>query len=93
VPKSPDAETRTIVVHVDGRIIGCLVDSVTQVVRIDREAIRRAPETVTGSGASYIAGFARVEEQLVVLLEIEELLDSEKLERFSREGLPDGLDN
>ncbi len=76
-----------------GRIIGCLVDSVTQVVRIDQEAIRRAPETVTGSGASYIAGFARVEEQLVVLLEIEELLDPQKLEQFSREAVAEVLGN
>ncbi len=94
LPAKPnDADTRTIVVNVGDRTIGCLVDSVTQVVRIDQEAIRSAPETVTGQGASYIAGFARVQEQLIVLLEINELLSPQRLEQFGRGELPDILGN
>ncbi len=37
--------------------------------------LHAAPETVTGHGASYISGVARVQDQLIVLLEVEELLD------------------
>lgn len=90
LPSKPlDSDTRTIVVHVGERLVGCQVDSVTQVVRIDHDAIRPAPDTVTGHGASYIAGFARVQEQLVVLIDINELLDPNKLEQVSRWTLPD----
>jgi purine-binding chemotaxis protein CheW len=60
------------------------VDTVTQVVRIGQDAIHTAPDTVTGHGASYISGFARVQEQLIVLLEVEELLDPQKLEQVSK---------
>lgn len=83
-PKAIDADTRTIVVNVGKRTIGCTVDTVTQVVRIGQDAIHAAPDTVTGHGASYISGFARVQEQLIVLLEVEELLDPQKLEQVSK---------
>lgn len=88
-PQPIDVDTRTIVVNVGKRTIGCTVDTVTQVVRIGKDAIHAAPETVTGHGASYISGFARVQEQLIVLLDVEELLDPQKLEQVNRISLPD----
>jgi purine-binding chemotaxis protein CheW len=82
--KPIDAETRTIVVsvggNVGGKIMGCLVDTVSQVLRIPEESIQAAPETVTASGASYISGFARVNDRLLILVEVDELLDPAKLE-------------
>ena len=88
-PKPTDFDTHTIVVNVGKRTIGCTVDNVTQVVRISRDAIHAAPDTVTGLGASYISGFARVQEQLIVLLEVEELLDPQKLEQVRRISHPE----
>jgi purine-binding chemotaxis protein CheW len=87
--KSLDSDTRTIVVHVGEKLVGCQVDSVTQVVRIDHDSIRPAPDTVTGNGAGYIAGFARVQEQLVVLLDINQLLDPQRLDQVGRLPVPD----
>ena len=86
-PKPIDADTRTIVVNVGKRTIGCTVDTVTQVVRISHDAIHAAPDTVTGHGTGYISGFARVHEQLIVLLEVEELLDPQKLEQVRQIAL------
>ena len=75
-----DDETRIIVVNVDGRTIGCTVDSVTQVVRVPSESIQPAPDTVVAEGADYVTGFATVNEQLLVLLDVNRLLDPTKLE-------------
>jgi purine-binding chemotaxis protein CheW len=88
-PKPNDADTRTIVVNVGKRTIGCTVDTVSQVVRIGNDSVHAAPDTVTGHGASYISGFARVGDQLIVLLEVEELLDPQKLEQVSKISLPE----
>jgi purine-binding chemotaxis protein CheW len=79
-PKAKDEETRTIVANVGSRTIGCTVDAVTQVIRIPQEAIQPAPEIVKSTGSTYIAGFAKLESRLIILLEISELLDPEKLE-------------
>lgn len=79
--KEKDDETRTIVANVGSRTIGCTVDAVTQVIRISPEQIQAAPEIVKSEGSAYIAGFAKLDARLIILLEIEELLDPAKLEQ------------
>ena len=76
-PKQTDSETRTIVVNVGDRIVGCTVDMVSQVMRIPVESIQPAPETVTGENAPYITGFAKLDERLLILLDIDNLLSPE----------------
>lgn len=78
-----DRETRTIVVNVGERTMGCTVDTVSQVMRIPEENIQSAPDTVTANGANYIAGFARQNDRLIILLDIDELLDPAKLDQVS----------
>jgi purine-binding chemotaxis protein CheW len=86
--KPNDEETRTIVVNVHGRTMGCTVDAVSQVIRIPEESIQPAPDTMTADGAKYISGFAKLGERLVVLLDIEELLNPDRLERQRRSETP-----
>ena len=88
-PKPVDSDTRTIVVNVGPRTMGCTVDMVSQVIRILDESIQSAPETVTANGAHYIAGFARQNGRLIILLDIDELLDPAKLDQVSQAVLPD----
>ncbi|MCY2968222.1 MAG: chemotaxis protein CheW [Planctomycetota bacterium] len=83
-PKPSDGNTRTIVVNVGERTMGCTVDLVSQVIRIPEENIQSAPETVTGNGAHYISGFARVDGKLLILLDIDQLLDPRKLEQVNQ---------
>jgi purine-binding chemotaxis protein CheW len=87
-PKPSDIDTRTIVVNVGERTMGCTVDAVSQVIRIPEESIQPAPETVTADGASYISGFAKLGGRLVILLDIDELLNPEKMERHRRNEPP-----
>lgn len=88
-PKPSDGETRTIDVNVGERIMGCTVDQVSQVMRIPEESIQSAPETVTGHGAHYISGFARVGGKLLILLDIDQLLDPRKLDQVSQAAAAD----
>ncbi|MHC4991174.1 MAG: chemotaxis protein CheW, partial [Planctomycetota bacterium] len=78
--KAADAETRTIVVNMAERTMGCTVDMVSQVVRIPDEDVQDAPETVTADGANYISGFAKLDGELVILLDINKLLDPAQLD-------------
>ncbi len=77
--KPTDDETRTIVVNVGTRTIGCTVDTVTQVLRIADNNIQPAPETIASENATYIHGFAKVDDRLVIVLDVDELLNVEKL--------------
>lgn len=78
-PKPADDETRTIVVNVGARTMGCNVDAVSQVIRIPDANVQPAPETVAADGG-YIAGFAKMEDGLVILLDIKLLLDPERFQ-------------
>ena len=80
-PKPTDDESRTIVANVGSRTIGCIVDAVTQVIRIAPEQIQPTPEMVNMEGAGYLYGFAKIDSRLVILLDIGELLDPSKLEQ------------
>jgi purine-binding chemotaxis protein CheW len=80
-PRPTDGETRTIVVNVGDRTMGCTVDAVSQVIRIPAANIQPAPETMTADGNRDIAGFAKLDEKLVILLDINELLNPERLNR------------
>lgn len=84
-PKPTDDQTRTIVVNVGERTMGCTVDMVSQVIRIPADSIQPAPETVTADGATYVSGFVKLDDRLVILLDINELLNLERLERNHRE--------
>jgi len=81
--RSVDDQTRTIVVNVGSRTIGCTVDTVTQVLRIADDKIQPAPESITSDDATYIAGFAKVENRLVIVLDVDQLLNIERLNRGS----------
>jgi len=83
-----DGNTRTIVVNVGSRTMGCTVDLVSQVMRIPEESILPAPETVTAGTASYVQGFVRVGERLIILLDIDQLLDPIRLQDVGASGLP-----
>lgn len=82
--KDKDEETRTVVANVGSKVIGCTVDSVTQVIRISPDQIQPAPEVVKLEGAAYISGFAKIGSRLIVLLDIDELLDPSKMEQVRR---------
>ncbi len=86
-PKPTDSETRTIVVNVGDRTMGCTVDAVSQVIRIPHENIQPAPDTLTIDGNHDIAGFAKLADELIILLNIDELLSPEKL-RCDRNSEP-----
>ena len=68
--------TVSIILHIGQRTIGTVVDSVSDVMEIQAEAIRLAPEMSSAIDAAYILGLAQVGERMVVLLDIERMLMS-----------------
>lgn len=89
LPSRPvDADTRTIVVNVGNRVIGCTVDTVSQVIRIPDDRIQPAPETVATGVPRYVEGFARIGEELFILLDTDRLLAPETLDDVHRASRP-----
>lgn len=83
-----DADARTIVVAVGPRIMGCLVDSVSRVMRIAGDQIQPPPEAVAGVGRGAITGIARDGDSLRIILDVDMLLDPAHLDDVHRAGIP-----
>src|SRR3954447_18475348 len=74
-----DDETRTIVVNVHEKTVGCVVDAVTQVIRIDRDLVQPPPLSVLAVNHQYLAGLARLEDRLLIILDIDKLFEAAEL--------------
>jgi purine-binding chemotaxis protein CheW len=78
-----DAFTVVIVLNVAGRVVGVVVDSVSDVLTLARETIRPSPEFAsTTFDTRYIVGLATVEETLLILLDIEKLMTGADMALF-----------
>ncbi len=65
-----DEKSRIIVVRTDEEDVGLLVDRVTGVNRIARDAIRPVPENIE-QGAEFLRGIARRDDRLFILLDLD----------------------
>src|SRR3954470_22252003 len=70
-----DEFTVVIILNVASRVVGVVVDSVSDVLSLDAEAIRPTPEFASSTfDTKYITGLANVDEGMLIMLDIEKLL-------------------
>ena len=72
-------ESRIMVLNVGSRTIGIVVDAVSEVLRVTGDQISEAPPTVASLGDEYMTGLVRLEEQLLILLDVDKLFGEERL--------------
>jgi len=72
------AMTRVIVVEVDGKLMGMVVDSASQVVRIPADQIEPPPPVFGGFSKEFITGVGKIDDKLIVLLNIDAVLTAEE---------------
>lgn len=65
-----DKSTRIVIYDIDGIVTGMIVDAVEEVLRIPSSTIEPAPEIATSTTSEYIQGVARVDNRLLLLLDI-----------------------
>lgn len=74
-----DRFTVVVVVQVAGRIVGLVVDSVSDVLELEAEQIEAPPELGSRVDTSFIRGIARKGDRLAILLDLEALLGADEL--------------
>ena len=73
---SYDEFTVVIILNIAKRVVGIVVDRVSDVVSLTDEQIKPPPEMATVMLADYLLGIAALEQRLVILIDIERLLRS-----------------
>ncbi|MDD2271306.1 MAG: chemotaxis protein CheW [Desulfuromonadaceae bacterium] len=72
--------TVVIIMNVLGRVIGMVVDGVSDVVGLSPEQIKPAPEMGAAMDTDYITGLGTLNDQMLILVDIEKLMSSEEMQ-------------
>jgi purine-binding chemotaxis protein CheW len=76
-PKEDDKNTRIVVIELSGKVVGFVVDSVSEVLRIPRSITEPPPPIIAGIEADYITAVGKLEDRLLILLDLEKVFSEE----------------
>ncbi len=74
--KERDKHTRIIVMELTGKVVGFVVDAVSEVLRIPRSVTEPPPAMGNGSTADYITAVGKLDDRLLTLLDLEQVLSN-----------------
>lgn len=80
-----DDFTIVIVLQVQQRMVGIVVDAVSDVLKLDEQDIRPAPEFGVAFDSKYLLGLAALADRMVILVDIEELISRNELALFDEQ--------
>jgi purine-binding chemotaxis protein CheW len=72
--------TVVIILNVGTRVVGMVVDGVSDVITLSAEQVRAAPELSSSLDTRFIRGLGTVEDRMIILVDIEALMTSPALE-------------
>ena len=78
-----DKNTRIIVIEINNVIVGFVVDAVSEVLRIPASTVEPPPPVVAGVDSDYISGVGKLQERLLIMLDLDRLLSSDDLDMLS----------
>src|SRR6056297_170577 len=76
--KKHDKKTRIIVIEINQMIVGFVVDSVSEVLRIPAGTIEPPPPVISGLDSEYISGVGKLDDRLLIMLDLNRLLSKEE---------------
>jgi purine-binding chemotaxis protein CheW len=71
--------TVVIILNVAGRVVGVVVDGVSDVVGLTAEQMRAAPDFSSSFDTRYITGLGTVDERMLILVDIEKLMSGPEM--------------
>jgi len=72
--------TVVIILNLRGRVVGIVVDGVSDVMDLNESHIREVPDLVSNIDTQYILGLASIDERMLILVDIERLMNSQEME-------------
>ena len=77
--------TVVIVLNIGRRVMGIVVDAVSDVITLTREQLHPVPEFNSAVDSAHLLAIGAIEERMLILVDIEKLMSSQTM------GLVDGL--
>jgi purine-binding chemotaxis protein CheW len=77
--KEYDAFTVIIIVEVRERLVGMIVDSVSDVAKVPLSSIQDTPHFTSKIQTDFIAGIGQIENNLIIMLDVDAVMTSDEL--------------
>jgi purine-binding chemotaxis protein CheW len=78
--KEQDENTRIIVTDIGNTVMGFIVDSVSEVIRLPVNSVESAPAIIANKiGTEYVRGVGKLEDRLLILLDLDKILGAKEL--------------
>ena len=74
-----DQFTIVIVLNIRGKVMGMVVDSVSDVTTLTADQIRPAPDMGSAMDTDYLIGLGTLDERMLILIDIDKLMSSEEI--------------
>lgn len=70
-----DLRSRLVVINTGSRVVGLIVDTAREFLKIPAESIEPPPEALTGMSGQYLEGVAAIGDRLILILNLNAVLD------------------
>jgi purine-binding chemotaxis protein CheW len=77
-------QNRIIIVTIDDKEVGIVVDSANDVIDIEKGSMEPPPEVIGSVDVDYIRGVAKLDKRLLILLNIDKVLSKEELQEIKQ---------
>jgi len=74
-----DQFTVVIILNINGRVVGMVVDSVSDVITLSPDQVKPAPEMGTALNTDYLIGLGTVDQRMLILVDIDKLMSSAEM--------------
>ncbi|GGC08984.1 chemotaxis protein CheW [Pseudoduganella buxea] len=74
-----DQFTVVIILNIKGRVVGMVVDSVSDVITLTADQIKPAPELGTSFSQEFMIGLGTIGERMLILMDIDKLMSSPEM--------------
>ena len=71
--------TVVIILNIQDRVVGMVVDSVSDVISLTADQIKPAPDLGGALTTDYLVGLGTVDERMIILVDIDRLMSSEEM--------------
>lgn len=78
--ESINEEKRVIVMNIDSKQVGFIVDDASEVITINSDYIENAPDIIAGVERKYITGIGKIKERILILLDLDKLFSANEKE-------------
>ncbi len=80
-------DSRIVVLDINKQEVGIIVDAVTEVLRIPANSIEPPSPVITTADSTYLQGIAKLEDKLIILLDMEQVLSATEKKKLATSSL------